>query len=164
MVRNGGYMIARLLLLLLVSLACLLVGCSEEQKKDAAALEQELLEREDTAASGAAESTEATELEAEPMDVAAVPEEPEPEPIPTGASGTGWSVQVAACEDADYAEHLIERYQSRGYSPYLTTFTHNGQMYYRVRLGVFDTQEEARRVRLELIDKYSVDSWVTFES
>lgn len=157
-------MIARLLLMLLVALACLLVGCSDEQKKDAAALEQELLEREDGADSGEAETFDTSATEAEPMDVAAVPEEPEPEPIPTGASGTGWSVQVAACEDADYAEHLMERYQSRGYSPYLTTFTHNDQMYYRVRLGVFDTQEEARRVRLELIDKFSVDGWVTFES
>ncbi len=153
----------RLLLMLLAMMAVMLIGCSEEQKQDAAALEQELLEREGTGDSSGVEVTDTTTSEPEPLDVAAIPEEPEPKVIPTGATGTGWSVQVAACEDGNYAEHLVERYSTRGYTPYITTYTKDSQLYYRVRLGVFDTQQEARQLRLELIDKYSLDGWVTHE-
>ncbi len=156
---------ARLLLLMFVLLTVLMVGCSDEQKKDAAALEQELLEREESGAedSGATDTGAAVAGEEQPMDVAAVPEEETPEPVATAPVGSGWVVQVAACEAQDYAEYLVSKYTDRGYSPYITAHNHEGQMFYRVRLGMYDTQEEARQLKLELFDRYSIDGWIALE-
>jgi cell division septation protein DedD len=152
--------------LLLAALAALvLAGCSEDQKKEAAKLEQELMEREAEQSEAALEPVGDTSVAEEPeMNAGAIPEEPEEDTdFMTGPVGSGYTVQVASCESRDYAEYLAAKYTERGFTSYITTFTHNGQLYYRVRVGPFDTRAQAAEVKAKIDDKYSVSGWIDTE-
>ena len=80
--------------------------------------------------------------------------------MPPRPAGAGYEVQVAGCEDAAYAQSLVQRYRQRGYEPYVTTAVIDGQKYYRVRLGIFETLSEARAVKSAVEDRYSVMAWI----
>ncbi len=154
------------LLVLAGMLAMLVLGCSRK-KEQAAKLEQEMMQGEttavDTSAVSPAESpeTEATETTpAQEMDATAIPAEEETAITPQTEEAAGYVLQLAACESLDYAQYLVEKFTKRGYSPYLTTATVNGQTYYRVRIGGFETLEEAKQLQAELADKYSIKGWI----
>ena len=151
--------------LLIVSLAVaglwVLQGCSDKQK-EAERLEQEMRDL-DSGDSGTLQDTAAADLSATADAAAAVPEEPaEVKPaMPQAPSGSGYTVQVASCEDEDYARHLVDRYTGRGYEPFVTTITYNNQTYYRVRIGNFANYSEAKALMNELVDRYSISGiWV----
>lgn len=142
---------------LLVALA---VGCSKK-KEEAARLEEEMRAQQataDTAADSMAMLADTTGMGE--MDVGAIPEEEEREIVPQYEEEQGYVVQVAACESLDYAQFLVERYSARGYEPYMTTTTVDGQTYYRVRIGGLGSSQEAKELKDELLDKYSVTAWV----
>ena len=152
-----------------ISIALMLllaVGCAQKQE-EAARLEQEMLGQD-------AEATDTSQVDAGVVppetasDQAAVqagvsPQE-EPEYVPRGPEGSGYTVQVAACESFDYAKFLIGRYTDRGYEPYMTSVEVDGEIFHRVRLGVFETVEEAGQLKAELEDKYSAKVWVDWQS
>ena len=71
-------------------------------------------------------------------------------------------MQVASCESRDYAESLVAKYKKRGFEPYITRFDYNGQTYYRVRLGPYDSRAAAEAARMELKDRYSINAWVDY--
>ncbi|HUV30297.1 MAG TPA: SPOR domain-containing protein [Acidobacteriota bacterium] len=147
------------LMVLMVLLGLLIVGCSDK-KEEAERLEQEMREVEagaDTAALPAVD----TSAETAPADAYAVPKEQAPEPMmPQRPLGSGFTVQVASCEDEDYARYLVGVYGQRGYEPYVVEQTIEGQVYYRVRIGLFATSAEARALKEELKDRFSVEAWV----
>ena len=135
-------------------------GCSDEAKDDAAKLEQELMDQGVESAVGDTAQAETTPQDETPMNAQAVPRE---EPDISGPSGAGYALQVASCESSDYARYLVDKYVGRGYLVYLTTFDQNGQTFFRVRLGPYETREEAENLKLEIKDKYSVDAWIAVE-
>ncbi|MEW6412416.1 MAG: SPOR domain-containing protein [Candidatus Zixiibacteriota bacterium] len=147
----GNYKLA-LVIILSLSMG---FGCSKK-KEEAAELEKEMLGKPDTAT--AVMTQPATDTT---PDVAAVPQEPEPSFMGAPA-GSGYTVQVAGCEDRAYAEYLVEKYTARGYEPFVTTTTVEGQIYYRVRIGAFATLSEARALKIQLEDRYSVDAWIDY--
>lgn len=138
----------------------LLVGCSDKQK-EAAELEQEMrdLEAADTAALTEAEPDTMAEPAA---DAAAIPDEaqPDPLPMPPVPEGEGYTVQVASCENEDYARYLVGVYADRGYDAFVTTITYEGQTFYRVRIGNFGGISEARNLENELQDRFSASTWI----
>lgn len=146
------------LLALLGICALLAVGCSRK-KEEAAKLEQEMMEQQAAAADTAADTSTMLVDTTEGMDVGAIPEE-EPGVVPQYEEAEGYAVQVAACESLDYAQYLVEKYTRRGYSPYLTSTTVEGQTYYRVRVGGLESLQEAKELQAELVDKYSVKAWI----
>lgn len=153
------------LLLLFIGLAIFVAGCSDDKKEEAARLEQELL-GEDTAADTmvselATPDSLQPQRRAETGDAGAIPDEDIPA-LPEQPAGSGFAVQVAGCEDSGYASYLVDLYRTRGYDPWVTTATVNGQLYYRVRLGFFETQAEANLMKQELNDKYSINPWVDY--
>ena len=137
--------------------ALLVISCSEKQE-EAAQLEQELLDQQDTTAE-MAEAVADTEMDVTEPDPAAEEGEYTTPPVPQGA---GYTVQVAGCEDRDYAEHLIQTYTARGYEPYVTTAEVEGQTYYRVRIGSFETVAEAKVLKAQLADRYSIEVWIDY--
>ncbi len=149
------------LLIIIILAAMFAFGCAEK-KEDAAALEQEMIAGDqDVDSSGDStlitdDSTVADTWVAQ----ADVEPEPEPEPVMSNSPAGSYTVQVAGCESLEYAQHLIERYTTRGYEPYLTETTVADQIYYRVRIGGYDRLAEAEKLRDELIDKYSIEPWV----
>ena len=155
--RNGVSLIV--LVALVVSL--MICGCSDEAKNEAAKLEQELSDQGTEVVSEDSTPTDSmTAVEAD-MDARAVPEEKTS--VIAGPSGSGYAVQVASCESRDYADYLVDKYTGRGYLAYLTAFDHNGQTYFRVRLGPYETAEEAGDVKVMIKDKYSVEAWIGVE-
>jgi len=138
-------------------LLLLVFGCSKK-KEEAAELEKELMGQQDTVA----EVTTAPADTAGPQEaISTAPRESEP-PIPSTPAVSGYTVQVAGCEDQAYAEHLVEVYTERGYEPYLTTATVGSQTYYRVRLGSFESLSEAKALKSELKDRFSLDAWIDY--
>ena len=143
----------------------LLIGCSDK-KDDAAQLEQEMMDM-DTPEEETSESMGDTgwieDTGADVVDAGAIPEETvdEPEIEVTDLEGEGYTVQVAACESPEYARHLVDKYFGRGYEAYITRTVVDGQTFYRVRIGNFTTQSEAKELQAELMDKYTLTVWVT---
>ena len=135
----------------------LIAGCSKKQE-EADKLEQEMLSEEIPGDTIETDSMALTE--GETLDASAVPVEEEPEFVPAVVEGEGYTVQVASCESLEYAQHLVDVYTGRGYEPYLTQFDMEGQLYYRVRIGKFESESEAIALKSEIADKYSVDAWV----
>lgn len=140
----------------------LVVGCSEDRKKEAAKLEKELEQRQgEVAESTAVPPPDTMKAKAPQMKAEAVPAEPEIG-APAPGQTSGYSVQVASCESRQYAESLVEKYKKRGFSPYITEFDYNGQVYYRVRLGPYDSRAAAESAKMELKDRYSINAWVDY--
>ena len=61
-----------------------------------------------------------------------------------------WSVQISAVPAKDIADTLVQRLKASGYDGYVVQAEVKGQTYYRVRVGRFDTREEAESVRQSL--------------
>ena len=157
---SGGNMNFYKLAAITLLLVAIVFGCSKK-KEEAAKLQEEMMGQEEMTADSMADSNTFVEEDtlAEIADASAVPEE-EPRYMPKQPSGDGYTVQVAGCEDRTYAEHLVDKYLERGYEPYMTTITIEGQTYYRVRIGSFTTMSEAKALKAELADKYSLDVWI----
>jgi len=150
------------LLIFLGIFALLAVSCSRK-KEEAARLEQEMMQEEgvvDTAAEAGLTPEDTAEYAAPELDAGAIPSEEGPQFVPQEEEAAGYVVQVAACESLEYAQYLVEKYTARGYSAYLTTATVDGQTYYRVRVGGLATLQEAKELKTELVDKYSVEAWI----
>jgi serine-type D-Ala-D-Ala carboxypeptidase (penicillin-binding protein 5/6) len=62
-----------------------------------------------------------------------------------GRNTTGYTVQVGAFREKRMAETLRQRLRQRGYSASVTTTGTRTTKFYRVRLGEFDSQGEAKR-------------------
>jgi len=69
----------------------------------------------------------------------------------------GWTVQVTATTDAANAEAIAARLRSRGYDAYTIKAPNRGQMWYRVRVGRFNTRAEAQETesRLRTVESLS---------
>jgi cell division septation protein DedD len=163
MKKSGGIMrLIRLFTVILLA-AALVSACSEKQK-EAARLEEEMKNQEGAADTMAeAQTAETDTLKTAPVTKpGAVPQETKPaaEAMPPAPPGEGYTVQVASCEDAAYARHLVNLYRERGFEPYVTQYTLDGQLYYRVRVGNVPTYAQARAIKQELESKYSVSAWI----
>jgi serine-type D-Ala-D-Ala carboxypeptidase (penicillin-binding protein 5/6) len=81
------------------------------------------------------------------------PERKLPEPKPReqrsvelkGGNTSAYTVQVGAFREKRMAEMLQQRLRQRGYSAHVTTSGTRTTKFYRVRLGEFETQGEAKR-------------------
>lgn len=143
----------------------LTMSCAERQE-EAEKLGQEVMEQDSlatdtTAATAAVEPDSSATKKAAADALAALKETTALAPAP---SGEGYTVQVAACESYDYAQHLLDLYRRRGYEPYAVQIDHEGQAFYRVRIGSFETAAEAAALKSELSDKYSTETWVDWKS
>lgn len=82
--------------------------------------------------------------------------------MPPRPKGTGFTVQIAGCDDQTYAMTMVEQYQKRGYEPFIVTKVIDSITYYRVRIGMFYSLEDAKSLKRELADKYSVNGWIDY--
>jgi cell division septation protein DedD len=151
-------------LILLSIMACLLAfGCAEKQE-DVDKMEQEMMAQDgQTTAAVADVDSIGSEIPVdEPSatpDAGAIPEEAQFQD--TRPAGGGYTVQVAACENLEYADYLVSTFVTRGYEPFMTSTVEDGQTFYRVRVGSFEGYSEAKALRAELVDKYSIhEAWI----
>ncbi|UCC45528.1 MAG: SPOR domain-containing protein [Candidatus Zixiibacteriota bacterium] len=156
-------MITRKIAIIVLGVFVLLItGCADRQE-EADRLQEEVESMEsDTVADTAAESVRQAQPTDSPSTAgSAIPPADEPvRTMPQRPESAGYTVQVASCEDQNYAMYLVDLYTERGYEPWVTSYVQDGQQYYRVRLGIFTSRSEADALREELKDKYSLDTWI----
>ncbi len=143
----------------LVFLIVWAAGCNKDDS-EVDKLEQDVMmaEKGDTTADSAA-------LAADTETMAMQQEQKSQKPIETavGYEATefgGFTVQVAAGIDAEKARYTAEIFAGRGYEPFIVKADVGGITFYRVRIGNFDTVEEARILATELQDRYSLKPWI----
>ncbi len=137
-------------------------GCSKK-KEEAQALQKEAAQDEAAMAMDSlAQKPPVTDTVAEVTPKPAPQQKPvetkptEPEP-PLEA---GYVVQVGSYLNHDLAESMAEKYKKRGYDTFLDQVEVNGQEFYRLRIGVFKSYSEAKRIGEQLVDRYSASYWV----
>ena len=124
--------------------------------------EQETAE-EGTAEEGTAEEQdgieEALESIAQEVEAVASTEEPEREfPVPD----SGWAVQVASYTEYTEANSRVEELTTAGHGAWLVQAFAMGKNRYRVRIGPFESEEQARSAREQLgVDLAEQDLMVT---
>ena len=84
---------------------------------------------------------------------------PAPKPAPpvktaeSKESGKGWTVQVNAFPDEKSAKTWVDRLKNKGYKAYVAEANAKGKIWYRVRVGQYNTREEAKKVEEALKTK-----------
>jgi len=77
-------------------------------------------------------------------------------PVETAESkdiGKAWTVQVNAFPDGRSAKAWVDRLKNKGYNAYVTEVNVKGKIWYRVRVGRYNTREEAKKVEEALKTK-----------
>jgi cell division septation protein DedD len=73
-----------------------------------------------------------------------------------------WSVQVMATTDKQFADNWLRKLKAKGYEAYRVDADINGKIWYRVRIGTFETRQDADNLRAELKAKEGYrDAFVT---
>jgi cell division septation protein DedD len=65
-------------------------------------------------------------------------------------SGKPWTVQVNAFPDEKTAKTWVDRLKDKGYNAYLSESRVQGRLWYRVRVGRFESREEAEKTQESL--------------
>ncbi len=157
-------------LLLVTCAALLLLGCSDKQE------EVKQLEREaarDEAAdvmdslNATAPDTGARDADTGGMeddtametDTAAIKKSRDYD-TPDYSQLDGYVVQLGSYATRDFAEMMAEKYVGRDFPAFVTSAEIDGQTYYRLRVGVYETFDDAKQVGEILKDRYSTEYWV----
>jgi cell division protein FtsN len=119
---------------------------------------------------GAAQDDEEEMAAANP----AVPSTPAPGPSPTPARPRNTPapaeprvaagqlvIQVFSTADVDQAESVRGRLLKGGHKAYLSPVQVGGRTMYRVRIGPFDSRDQAQKVAEQVRKGYKLDTWVT---
>lgn len=61
-------------------------------------------------------------------------------------SGSPWTVQVNAYPDERSANLLVDRLKNKGYNAHVTEVRNKGKIWYRVRVGRYESKEEAKKI------------------
>lgn len=145
-------------LIVLLAMVVLSAGCSKEQE-ELDAIQQDATTDEATAVMDSLEGTGAKEQPetsgyAEPEPAA------EPEPEPDYSDITGFVVQIGSYTNYELASAMAEKYQNRDLPAFLREVEIDGRVYYRLRIGVYETYAEAKTVGEFLVDRYSATYWI----
>ena len=150
------------ILILLISFLLLIGGCNKDQEVSDLEAEVKSAESIDYLADSVTEPEEAVAAEDEiAMTPEVAPEEEAPSTeMPKRMETEGFTVQVASSTNVENTQLLVEKYAERGYEAFVTEAIIEGETFYRIRIGVFETYAQADELGLELKDKYSIAYWI----
>jgi cell division septation protein DedD len=150
----------RIFVVAMLIVGLMFAGCSKKEE-DIKAIEQEAVEGE---AAEVMDSLERAGTEAETYKetaAGAAQTETYSEAAPTDYSGLeGFVVQIGSYADYGFARMMAEKYQSRDYPAFVQTIEIDGKIYYRLRVGVYETLEDAKTIGELLKDRYSAEYWI----
>lgn len=95
--------------------------------------------------------------------LAATPETtpaPAPETEPAEQGKTGWVVQVGIYAEYAAADRAAEAFKRDGLPAFVRRVDKDGKTFYRLRIGVYDSQEEAKGVGETLKARHGLDYWI----
>jgi cell division protein FtsN len=67
-------------------------------------------------------------------------------PTPRAPSRGDWSVQVSATRDPRTADTVLRRLRTKGYDAFVLKVRRRGETFYRVRVGHYESLEDAQQV------------------
>lgn len=150
----------RLFIISILIIALVAVGCSKKQE-EVDALQQEATGEDAAAVIDSMEGVGTqTAGQDQPAMTETVAEEPEPEPEPDYSQIEGFVVQLGSYNNYDLAYYWAEKYQNRDFPAFLSEVELDGRIYYRLRVGIYETFEEAKQVGELLADRYSARYWI----
>jgi cell division protein FtsN len=82
-------------------------------------------------------------------------------PASSKSSQASYTVQVSALKNMDEASSLKSRLEGKGYKSYITTYETTNAKWFRVRVGQFNTKEEAEAVAKKLKAKENLAPFIT---
>ena len=150
----------RLFVMTLLIAALVVVGCSKKQD-EIDALQQEAAGRDAAAVMDSLERAGREAADMQPLETARTPVS-EPEPEPDYYAMEGFVVQLGSYNDYELAAYWAERYQNREFPAFLRQVEMEGRVYYRLRVGVYETYEEAKQIGELLADRYSASYWIDY--
>ncbi len=143
------------------TLVLLLVGCSKDEE-EIRAIEKEATE---TGAAAVTDSLERPDWKAaQAKDTATTTERQQPARPrqPDYSDLEGYVVQIGSYSSYDFAQMMAEKYQQRDFPAFVQAAELDGQTYYRLRIGVYETVQDAKVIGDILNDRYSADYWIDF--
>ncbi len=150
----------RIFVVAMLIVGLMFAGCSKKEE-DIKAIEQEAVEGE---AAEVMDSLERAGAEAETYEetaAGAAQTETYSEAAPTDYSDLeGFVVQIGSYADYNFARMMAEKYQNRDYPTFVQTIEIDGKIYYRLRIGVYETLEDAKTIGELLKDRYSAEYWI----
>ncbi|MDD4053029.1 MAG: SPOR domain-containing protein [candidate division Zixibacteria bacterium] len=72
----------------------------------------------------------------------------------------GWVVQIGTFGDYMAAVEMADKYKQLTFPAFVRRVDKDGQTFYRLRVGVYDTYEQAKAVEEQLRSRYSLDTWI----
>jgi cell division septation protein DedD len=72
----------------------------------------------------------------------------------------GYTVQIAGTRSSDEANAIVERFKLYGYDAYVAEVSREGRPFYRVRVGRFETEQEANDLKGQLLEQQQIEGWV----
>jgi len=150
----------------ILTIGLCLAGCAEK-REEAKALEKEVIGdraavvMDSLAAPAKPEPQKDTSLMTPPpaeVPQAAKPVAPALKPALSDVDG--FVIQLGSYADQDLATAKAEEYQRRGYHAFVSRAEVGGRTVYRLRIGVYDTYQEAQEVGRLLADRYSAQFWI----
>ena len=141
-----------------------IIGCNKKQD-ELDAIQQDAADQDaavviDSLGQGEGEAVEETaEYETPTLtETEAVRETAEPEP--DYSQFEGFVIQLGSYSDYELATYWSEKYQNRDLPAFLRQVELDGQTFWRLRIGVYDTYGEAKEVGDLLVDRYSAAYWI----
>lgn len=152
----------RFICFLILCFGLIAIGCSENQE-DVDALGQEAAQDDASEVMDSLAGTtegdeidtlaeEATEETGEVID--------EPSSAPDYSDLSGFVVQVGSYSTYEFAQMMADKYTRRDYPAFVVSTNIDGVTYYRLRIGVYETFEEAEQVGELVADRYSTEYWI----
>ncbi len=72
----------------------------------------------------------------------------------------GWVVQIGTFDDYMAALASADKYKQLMFPAFVRRVDKDGQTFYRLRVGVYATYEQAKAAEDQLRSKYSLDTWI----
>jgi len=93
----------------------------------------------------------------------AKPVKAEPKPATAAPADTGaktFYIQLTATPVEKSAQELKQRFERKGYNVYLVEATQNGQKLYKVRIGVFNSRQQASTIAEKIRKEDKIKPWI----
>ena len=72
----------------------------------------------------------------------------------------GWVIQIGTFSDYTAALAMADKYKQLMFPAFVRRVDRDDQTFYRLRIGVYDTYEQAKTVEEQLRSQYSLDTWI----
>jgi cell division septation protein DedD len=153
----GDQMIKSFLAIFLIVALAVFFGC-DKSKEDVDKLEQEAMEVTETVSDSLTIEEESDVTETLEETVSAEDDLASRRYEATGTGG--FTVQIGSGTSRRDANYTAEQFIGRGYEAFVSEVYIDDVSYFRIRIGNFETYEEARQLGEDLKDKYTVDYWI----